>query len=192
MKTALFKAGWSVLFVLSLSGVANALSINNGELFRGYFDFSSQPSPPVDVMVRFIDVTMTPDDGLEVWTVSLFDDPITLIGPSLTQNAANPVGPFTIGFGFSLNSPLSSGLPQELADQRGFFETIVTGGKLEYGSAFAVYHYFNQQSGPEITQELFFQPSNNFPEPVPEPGTLLLMGTGFAGLVSNSLKRKKK
>lgn len=144
--------------------------ILEGEVFRANFDFSAQPSPPVDVMVRFSDVVLTPNSALETWTVSLFDDRATKIGPDLTQNTNAPsVHPKSV-FSFSLNCPCSSGLPQELSDQNGFFQTTVSGGTLSFSSAVAVYRYFQQPGTPEISQPIVF--TRVIPEPA---GALFLL-----------------
>jgi hypothetical protein len=170
MRRTLFPAAIALVFTFALLEAAIAQTeIQDGEVFRANFDFSAEPAPPVDVMVRFNDVVMTPNSALETWTVSLFDDPATKIDGDLQHTTNAPEGPFTIEFSFSLNCPCTSGLPQELSDQKGFFQTTASGGRLSFANAVAVYRYFQQPGTPEISQPIVFT------RVIPEPASALLL-----------------
>jgi hypothetical protein len=180
----LLKRALAITLLYLFVSPASAVEILDGGVFRADFDFSGSPMPPEDVMVRFFDVVMTPQSDLEMWTVSLFDDPATKLSIDLHQNASLPASAPQFGFSFSLNCPCSSGLPQELSDQKGFFQTSVAGGTLSFANAVAVYRYFQQPGAPEITQPIVFT------RVIPEPNAFLLLLIGGVALTGSKFRRR--
>jgi len=183
-KTLIFLAMFILIVGVSRS---EAIPIGAGDSFKFLFDLSSATPPPPYVAIDY-QIVFESADLLELgegWSVQVFDEPGIPLSPVV--DLISPFNFSTTGILTSLLNPLDT----PLTDGIGFLEFNNIIGTFDLSlTAFVRAWTVLDITQAEIALTPLVPATVVVASPVPEPSTVLLLGSGLAGL--GYFRRRRK